>query len=87
MAYNLKVKASEVQRLLPLIPQLVHLELICLRGDLDLSALADHLPKLASLEIFYSSSVFISSAILLTLPGSDSFKCIKGMIPLQSFAV
>ena len=59
-----KVSAEELLRVVGELPRLRLLELVGLRGDLDLSRLSGSCSKLESLEIYYSASISVSSGVL-----------------------
>ena len=47
---------------------LIHIELVCIRGSLNLSVIASKCPQLKILEIFYSMAVHVSTPLNFRFP-------------------
>ena len=64
-----KVQSEDVEEMVERIGnQLLHLELVCLRGSLNLSPIASKCSQLRILEIFYSMGVHVSTPLNFQFP-------------------
>ena len=64
-----KVNSEDVEDLVTCIGNgLIHIELVCIRGSLNLSVIASKCPQLKILEIFYSMAVHVSTPLNFRFP-------------------